>query len=46
MNDMQIQDYFDDSSASDGHADTRSRNFICDHPDPHLGCDLGIDVQG
>ncbi len=29
-----------------GHVDTRSGNFECDHPDPNLGCDLGIDVAG
>jgi hypothetical protein len=29
-----------------GHEDTRSKNFECDNPDPHLGCDLGIDVAG
>lgn len=30
----------------EGHADTRSKNFECEGPDEHLGCDLGIDVQG
>lgn len=44
MADNKIQDYFDDSN--EGHIDTRNANFKCDHPDPHLGCDLGIDVQG
>jgi hypothetical protein len=38
------QDYFDDNS--DGHIDTREQNFECENKDPHLGCDLGIDVQG
>ena len=38
------QDYFDDHS--DGHIDTRARNFECENPDKRLGCDLGIDVQG
>ena len=38
------QDYFDDRS--EGHVDTREANFDCEHKDPHLGCDLGIDVQG
>ena len=28
------------------HADTRSKNFKCKDPDPHLGCDPGIDVAG
>lgn len=44
MSDNRIQDYFDDSS--EGHVDTREANFECDAPDEHLGCDLGIDVQG
>jgi hypothetical protein len=26
--------------------DTREANFICENPDKHLGCDLGIDVMG
>lgn len=39
-----IQDYFDDDS--EGHIDTREANFKCDNPDPHLGCDMGIDVAG
>ena len=30
----------------EGHIDTRSDNFECDSPDPHLGCDMGIDVAG
>ena len=38
------QDYFDDSD--EGHIDTREANHQCENPDPHLGCDLGIDVQG
>ena len=44
MSENIIQDYFDDSN--EGHIDTRSCNFECDSPDPNLGCDLGIDVQG
>ena len=44
MSDNYTQDYFDDDSK--GHVDTRESNFSCDNPDPHLGCDLGIDVQG
>ena len=33
------QDYFEtDSEREEGHVDT--------NPDKHLGCDLGIDVQG
>lgn len=41
------QDYFESEKDRDeGHVDTRSQNFECDNPDEHLGCDLGIDVQG
>ena len=39
-----VQDYWDDFD--EGHVDTRSNNFECETPDEHLGCDLGIDVQG
>jgi hypothetical protein len=35
-----------DREREEGHVDTRSRNFECDAPDPALGCDLGVDVQG
>ena len=38
------QDYFKDDD--EGHADTREQNFRCENPDPHLGCDPGIDVAG
>lgn len=38
------QDYWDDRD--EGHVDTRSANFECENEDAHLGCDLGIDVQG
>ncbi len=42
-----VQDYFEtDEEREEGHIDTRSRNFECSSPDDHLGCDLGIDVQG
>ena len=41
------QDYFEkDNEREEGHLDTRERNFKCENPDPRLGCDLGIDVQG
>jgi len=30
----------------EGHVDTRERNFECENKDPHLGCNLGIDVAG
>ena len=42
-----IQDYFEtDKEREEGHVDTRHKNFECENPDQHLGCDLGIDVQG
>jgi len=42
-----IQDYFEsDHEREEGHIDTREQNFECENKDPHLGCDLGIDVQG
>jgi len=44
MSEYKKEDYFDDGD--EGHVDTRSRNFECDKPDEHLGCDLGIDVAG
>ena len=44
MADKITQDYFGISNK--GHVDTRERNFQCEAPDKHLGCDLGIDVQG
>ncbi|MBT8340284.1 MAG: hypothetical protein HKP58_10315 [Desulfatitalea sp.] len=40
------QDYFDRDERSEGHEDTREANFECANKDPHLGCDLGIDVAG
>ena len=44
MVDENVQDYMDDKD--EGHVDTREKNFECEQPDKHLGCDLGIDVQG
>ena len=35
-----------DREREEGHVDTRHLNFECDEPDPNLGCDLGVDVQG
>jgi len=41
------QDYIEsDQEKEEGHVDTREQNFECEDKDPHLGCDLGIDVQG
>ena len=44
MENTHTQDYFKDDN--DGHVDTREQNHRCDNPDPHLGCDMGIDVAG
>jgi hypothetical protein len=44
MENTRTEDYFKDDS--DGHVDTRAQNHECEKPDPHLGCDLGIDVAG
>ena len=44
MAENRTEEYWDDKS--DGHVDTREKNFECEKPDKHLGCDLGIDVQG
>jgi hypothetical protein len=42
-----VQDYIEtDQEREEGHADTRNKNHECEKPDPALGCDLGIDVQG
>ena len=30
----------------EGHVNTREQNFECEDKDPHLGCDMGIDVAG
>lgn len=41
------QDYIEsDNESEQGHEDTRWKNFECDSPDSHLGCDPGIDVAG
>ena len=44
MAEEKIQDYTDDKS--EGHVDTRERNFECEDKDENLGCDPGIDVAG
>ena len=42
-----VQDYVEnDEERERGNFDTRSNNFDCENKDPHLGCDLGVDVQG
>jgi hypothetical protein len=44
MAEEKVQDFFEDND--EGHIDTREDNFNCENKDEHLGCDLGIDVQG
>ena len=44
MKENRTEDYWNNDS--DGHVDTRERNFTCENPDRRLGCDLGIDVAG
>jgi hypothetical protein len=44
MENTRTQDYFKDDN--EGHIDTREQNHHCENPDPHLGCDMGIDVAG
>jgi hypothetical protein len=40
-------DYIEsEKEREEGHVDTRERNFECEDKDPHLGCDMGIDVAG
>ena len=42
-----VQNYIEtDDERAEGHVDTRQNNFNCESPDPNLGCDMGIDVQG
>ncbi len=35
-----------DEEREEGHVNTRDRNHECENKDPHLGCDMGIDVAG
>lgn len=47
MSDRKVHNYEEhDAEREEGHVDTRGKNFECDRPDPALGCDPGIDVQG
>jgi hypothetical protein len=42
-----VQNYIEsDDERERGHADTRKATQECEKPDPHLGCDPGIDVPG
>ena len=44
MADKKVQDYT--RADDDGHMDTSDANHKCVNTDPHLGCDMGIDVAG
>ena len=47
MTDTRSEDYVEsDKESNEGHVDTRHKNFECETPDSHLGCDPGIDVAG
>ena len=47
MTENRIESYVEsDNERNEGHVDTRNRNFECENPDTHLGCDPGIDVAG
>ncbi|MEE4362318.1 MAG: hypothetical protein V2J08_00170 [Desulfotignum sp.] len=47
MTDSRDDNYIEsDNERDEGHVDTREKNFACENPDKHLGCDPGIDVAG
>jgi hypothetical protein len=47
MAENKIQDYIEtDEEREEGHQDTRRYNHECENKDPHLGCNMGIDVAG
>ena len=47
MKDNKFEDYVENGKEnSEGHVDTRYKNFECENPDKNLGCDPGIDVAG
>lgn len=47
MTENRVESYVEsENERNEGHVDTRHKNFECDSPDEHLGCDLGIDVAG
>ncbi len=47
MTEKKFEDYVEnETERSEGHVDTRHRNFECENPDKSLGCDPGIDVAG
>ncbi|MCG8689183.1 MAG: hypothetical protein MI892_30205 [Desulfobacterales bacterium] len=47
MTENRIESYIEsEKERNEGHEDTRYKNFECESPDEHLGCDMGIDVAG
>ena len=43
----EVNDYIEtDEEREEGHVNPRERNFECENNNPHLGCDMGIDVPG
>jgi hypothetical protein len=47
MKNAKVEDYVEnEKELSQGHVDTRHKNFECENPDKNLGCDPGIDVAG
>ncbi|MGE4519746.1 MAG: hypothetical protein AB7E04_09600 [Desulfobacteraceae bacterium] len=47
MENNKIENYIETREEEErGHVDVRERNFRCENPDKHLGCELGIDVAG
>ena len=47
MTEKRVEDYVEnEKERSEGHVDTRHKNFECESPDKNLGCDPGIDVAG
>jgi len=47
MSENRDQSYMEsEKEREEGHVDTRKKNFECEQPDEHLGCDPGIDVAG
>ena len=45
--DKKVQNYIEsDQEREEGHQDTRTANHDCENKDPHLGCDMNIDVAG
>ena len=47
MENTRIDNYIESETELErGHVNTREWNFECENKDPHLGCNLGVDVPG